>query len=147
MVVAAALIALVGCNQGTTGGPGADKDKDNKSRAQQAEDKVIQPEDTFNLTVPTFSTKINQGESRSVTVGISRGKNFGEDVTLTFEGVPEGVSIEPADASIKSGDKESKLTFKATDGAALGDFTVKVTGHPEKGGDATNKVKLTVQKK
>src|SRR5690348_13843977 len=37
-VAAAALIALVGCNGGTTGGPGAEKDK--KSKVERAEDSV-----------------------------------------------------------------------------------------------------------
>jgi hypothetical protein len=146
-LAAAALIALVGCNTGTTGGPGADKEKDKKGRVEKAEDKVRQAEDTFNVSVPTFATKIKQGESKEATVGISRGKNFDEDVSLSFDNLPKGVTVEPADATIKHGDKEAKVTFKAADDAALGDFTVKVTGHPQKGGDATNDLKLTVQKK
>lgn len=146
-VVAASLIAVAGCNSGTTGGPGADKEKDKKSKVERAEDKVRQAEDTFSLSVPTFATKIKQGESKAVSVGISRGKNFDEDVALKFDNLPKGVTVEPSDAVIKHGDKEAKLTFKAADDAALGDFAVKVIGHPEKGGDATNELKLTVQKK
>jgi uncharacterized membrane protein len=146
-LAAAALVAFVGCNPGTTGGPGADKDKDKKGRVEKAEDKLRQAEDTFNLSVPTFSTKIKQGESKEVAVGISRGKNFDEDVSLKFDNLPKGVTVEPGDATIKHGEKEAKLTFKAADDAALGDHTVKVTGHPQKGGDATNDLKLTVQKK
>jgi hypothetical protein len=146
-VAAAALIALVGCNNGTTGGPGADKEKDSKSRVERAEDKVRQAEDTFSMSVPTFATKLKQGESRAVTIGISRGKNFDEDVALSFDNLPKGVTVEPAEATIKHGDKEAKVTFKAADDAALGDSTVKVTGHPQKGGDATNELKLTVQQK
>ncbi len=146
-VAAAALIAFVGCSSGTPGGPGADKEKDKKSRVERAEDIVRQAEDTFSLSVPTFSVKIKQGESKAVTVGISRGKNFGEDVALKFDGLPNGVAIDPANTVIKHGDKEAKLTFKAADDAALGDFTVKVIGHPEKGPGATNELKLTVQKK
>jgi len=146
-LAAAALIAFVGCNPGTPGGSGADKDKDKKGRVERIEDKVRQAEDSFSLSVPTFSVKIKQGESKAVTIGISRGKNFGEDVALKLDGLAKGVTVEPADAVIKHGDKEAKLTFKAADDAALGDFTVKVVGHPEKGGDATNELKLTVQKK
>ena len=146
-LAAAALVALVGCNPGTTGGPGADKDKDTKGRLEKAEDSVRQAEDTFNLSVPTFSTKITQGETKAVTIGISRGKNFDEDVALKFDDLPKGVTVEPSGPVIKHGDKEAKLTFKAADDAALGDFTVKVTGHPQKGKDATNELKLTVQKK
>jgi hypothetical protein len=146
-LAAAALVAFVGCNSGTTGGPGADKDKETKGRLEKAEDRVRQAEDTFNLSVPTFSTKIKQGEAKEVTVGISRGKNFDEDVALSFDNLPKGVTVEPAGATIKHGDKDAKLTIKAADDAALGDFTVKVTGHPQKGGDATNEIKLTVQQK
>jgi len=146
-MAAAALVAFVGCNTGTSGGPGADKDKDTKSRKERAEDTVRQAEDTFSMSVPTFATKVTQGETKAVTVGISRGKNFDEDVALKFDDLPKGVTVEPADASIKHGDKEAKLTFKAADDAALGDFTVKVTGHPQKGKDATNEIKLNVQKK
>ena len=86
-VAASALIAFVGCNSGTPGGPGAEKEKDKKSRVERVEDRVRQAEDTFSLSVPTFSTKIKQGESKAVTVGISRGKNFDEDVALKFDGL------------------------------------------------------------
>ena len=146
-VALAALVAFSGCNKGTTGGPGADKEKDSKSKLDRAKNVVRQPEDTFNLTVPTFSTKIKQEESKEVTIGIKRGKNFDEDVALKLEGLPKGVTVEPAEPTIKHGDKDAKLTFKAAADAALGDFTVEVTGHPEKGGDATNKLKLTIQAK
>jgi hypothetical protein len=144
-VAVMALVAFAGCNNGTTGGPGADKDK--KSKIERAKDILRQPEDTFNLSVPTFSTAVKQGESKEVTVGISRGKNFDEDIALTFDGLAKGVTAEPANAVIKRGDKDVKFTFKAADDAVLGDFTVKVTGHPEKGGDATNEIKCTVSPK
>jgi uncharacterized membrane protein len=112
------LVAFTGCNKGTEGGPGA----------------------------PTFSTKLKQGESKVVDIGIKRGKNFDEDVALKFDNMPQGVTLDPASPVIKHGDKETKITVKAANDAAVGDFTVKVTGHPTKGADATNDLKLTVQK-
>jgi len=45
------------------------------------------------------------------------------------------------------GDKEVKVTVKVADDTALGEFTVKVTGHPTSGADATNEFKITVAKK
>lgn len=135
----AALIALAGCNKGTEGGPGATK-ASNRGGFGQAED-------TFSLTVPSLSTKLKQGESKVVDIGIKRGKNFDQDVALKFDGVPQGVTIDPASAVVKHGDTETKITVKAADDAAVGDFTVKVTGHPAKGADATNDLKLTVEKK
>jgi len=140
----AALVAVVGCNKGTTGGAGADKEKENKSKVDRLKEVVRQPEDSFKLTVPLLSVKVKQGESKEVTIGIKRGKNFDEDVALKLEGLPKGVTAEPAEPAIKHGDKDVKLTVKAADDASLGDFTVKLTGHPEKGGDATNEFKLTV---
>ena len=133
------LVAFTGCNKGTEGGPGA-TDASNKSRFGQTED-------TFSLTVPTFSTKLKQGEAKVVDIGIKRGKNFDEDVALNFDNVPQGVTIDPASPTTKHGDNETKITVKAADDAAVGDFTVKVTGHPTKGSDAANDLKLTVKKK
>jgi hypothetical protein len=152
MLVAAAVVALVGivgCNNGTPGGPGADKARkqEKESNAKKLRDKVSQPEDTFSLSVPTLGVKLKQGESKNVTIGITRGKNFDQDVTLKFEGLPKGVSADPASPAIKHGDKEAKVMFKAADDAALGDFNVTVIGHPTTGPDATSEFKLTVAKK
>ena len=58
-----------------------------------------------------------------------------------------GVTLDPASPSINHGDKDIKVTVKAAADAALGDFTIKMTGHPEKGSDATNDLKLTIAKK
>jgi hypothetical protein len=77
-------------------------------------------------------------------VGIKRAKNFDQDVTLKFADVPEGVTFEPASPMIKSSDTEAKITFKAEDEAALGDFKVQVTGHPTQGGDAQIEFELTI---
>ncbi len=60
---------------------------------------------------------------------------------------PQGVTLDSANPVIKHGDTEAKVTLKARDDAALGDFTIKVTGHPSKGADATNHLRITVAKK
>ena len=139
-LLALALVAFAGCNQGTPGGPGATDPKARKALYGQTDD-------TFNLSVPTFSTSLKQGDSKEVSIGIKRGTNFDQDVTLTFADVPKGVTLDPASPVLKHGDTEAKFTLKAEDEAPVGDFTVKVTGHPAKGGDATNVFKLTVAKK
>ena len=94
-----------------------------------------------------MSTTLHQGGAKEVSIGIERGKNFEEDVTLKFADGPKGVTLASANPVIMHGDTEAKVTLKATDDASLGDFTVKVTGHPTKGGDATNELKITVAKK
>jgi uncharacterized lipoprotein NlpE involved in copper resistance len=146
---AVALIGLVGCNNGTPGGPGVDKAKsqEKESRTKRVEDSVRQAEDTFTLSVPTFSTKVKHGESKEVTIGIKRGKNFDQDVALKFDGLPSGVTADPPAPTIKSSETEAKINLKVADNASVGDFTVKVIGHPTKGEDATNELKLTIAKK
>jgi hypothetical protein len=139
-VLAIALVALTGCNRGTPGGPGASDPTAKQPLYGQAND-------TFNLSVPTLSTSLKQGDTKEGSIGIKRGKNFGEDVTLAFADVPEGVTFDPTSPVIKHGDTEAKFTLKAGGEAPPGDFKVKVTGHPTKGGDATNEFKLTVAHK
>ncbi len=139
-LLAMALVAVTGCNQGTPGGPGAADPTAKKPLYGQAND-------TFHLSVPTLSTTLKQGETKEGSIGIKRGKNFDEDVTLTFADVPKGVTLDPASPVIKHGDTEAKFTLKGADDASLGDFTVKVTGHPTKGGDASHEFKLTVAQK
>jgi uncharacterized membrane protein len=140
VVACAALLAFTGCDKGTPGGPGATNTTNRGTQFKQGED-------TFSLTVPTLSTKLKQGESKVVSVGIKRGKNFDEDVALKFENLPKGLTVDPATPTIKHGDTEVKVTVKAADDAAVGDFTVAVKGHPEKGSEATQELKVTVQAK
>ncbi|MFM9964893.1 MAG: hypothetical protein ACKV2Q_27135 [Planctomycetaceae bacterium] len=131
------LTALTGCNQGTPGGPGATDPSGKKPAYGQADD-------TFNLSKPEMASDLKQGEQTEATFSIKRAKNFDEDVTLKFTDVPKGVTIEPANPVIKHGDADAKITFKVGEEAALGDFNVKVTGHPTKGGDAQLEFKLTI---
>ena len=60
--------------------------------------------------------------------------------------MPQGVTLDPASPVIKHGATETKVTLKAAADASLGDFTVKVTGHPTKGADASHEFKITVAK-
>jgi hypothetical protein len=134
------LVAAVGCNKNTSGGPGA-----NLPPSEQAT--VGQTEDTFSLDTPMMSTKLAQGEAVALTIGITRGNNIDEDVSLMFNDLPKGVTIDPASPIIMRNDKDAKVTLKAADDASLGDFTVKVMGHPTEGPDATSDLKITVIEK
>ena len=141
-LMALGCIALIGCGkEGTPGGPGA------TSRTGSNVPLTGEAEKTFRLDMPMLSTSVKQGEQQEVKIGINRGKNFDEDVTLKFDDLPKGVTIEPASAVIKHGDKDVQVTVKAAADAALGDFTIKVTGHPTKGPDAKSELKIKVTKK
>ncbi|MEK6261659.1 MAG: hypothetical protein AABP62_23920 [Planctomycetota bacterium] len=144
-LVAMALVALNGCTQGTPGGPGMSKTPGTTTTANKPI--LGQAEDTFNLSVPVMSSSLKQGEQTEATIGIKRAKNFDQDVSLQFADVPTGVTVEPASPMIKHGDTDAKITFKAGDEAPLGNFKVKVTGHPTTGSDAQIEFKLAIAAK
>jgi len=146
-ILAVSLIAIAACDDRGTPGGGAPTKPANGTKTEPNRPVVGTADDTFTLSMPTLGTNIKQGETKAVTIGIRRGKNFGEDVSLKFDNLPKGVTIEPANPTIKAGDPEAKVSVKAADDAALGDFNVKVTGHPAKGADAHNDWKITVEKK
>jgi uncharacterized membrane protein len=140
VLAVAGILAFTGCdNKSSSGGPGAT----NSGKGAH----LSQPEQTFKLSMPTFSTTIKQGESKDVKIGINRGTNFDQDVALKFEDVPKGLTIDAASAVIKHGDKEINVKLKAADDAAVGDHTIKVKGHPEKGPDAGDVLKVKIDKK
>lgn len=140
-LLTAALVAFAGCDgKSTPGGPGVTNTSDKKTPVGQADN-------SFKLSTPTLATKLKQSESKVATISIKRGKNFDQDVVLKFEGKPEGVSIDPASPTLKHGEEEVKVTVKAADDAAVGDFTIKVVGHPKEGPDASSEMKLSVSKK
>ena len=97
--------------------------------------------------MPFLSPSLKQGEAKTVAIGIKRDKTFDQDVTLSFADLPAGVTIDAAGLLIKHGEEEGKVTLKAANDAALGTFTVKMTGHPKTGADATHDFKFTVDKK
>jgi hypothetical protein len=184
-ILMAALFAMVlGCKEGTPGGPGAKSNPPSSSSTTASRTTTVEtpdgssttkvevqkpaitdpnatekpalpgtdanpiagdPENSFRLDAPNLATTVKQGETKVVTIGISRSKNFDQDVTLMFEGVPKGVTIDPAEPVIKRGDKEVKLNVTAAGDASLNSFTIKMTGHPATGKDAANEFKLTVQ--
>lgn len=136
----AAAVLAIACNKDTAGGPGAAL-----PASEQAT--IGQTADSFSLVTPMMSTSLAQGEAKGVTIGIKRGKDIDQDVTLAFADVPTGVTIEPPKPVIARGESEANVTLKAADDAALGNFTLKVIGHPEKGPDATSELKISIGQK
>lgn len=137
LVALVALLALTGCRSGTAGGPGVSKDPDQQPLVGQAND-------TFQLE--RTAAAIKQGETRSFSIVIKRATNFGEDVTLAFSDLPSGLSMDDSTPTIAHGDSEARFTLTAAGDAALGEFSISVTGHPTNGSDATNKLDITVTK-
>lgn len=167
-LVAVLALAVVGCSDSTPGGPGAVANRETRTENRDSvtttpnattetarndgSTTVNRPtygeaDRTFELSTPVLSTRVKQGETKTVTIGISRGKNFDQDVMVNVTGSPEGVTIDPVTPKIAHGEKDVQVSIKAAENAALGDFTVNVTGHPETGADASTTLKLTVVEK
>ena len=94
------------------------------------------------LSIPS-SVELKPGESKKVKVSIDR-KGFDEDVKLTIDGLPEGVSAEEKSPTVKKGDKDIEVTIKAAESAPAiekKDATVKASG----GGLSPEPAKFTVK--
>lgn len=131
------LIGLTGCSQGTPGGSGVTDTTVKKPIFGQTED-------TFTLSVPLMATSLQQGAELETTVGIERAKNFGEDVTLKFAKLPNGVKVTPSAPVIKHSEENVRMVFTAETDAAIGEYTVGISGHPETGKDAEIEFKLNI---
>ena len=108
---------------------------------------TVAKKDSFTLSMPFWTTGLKQGETKAFSIAITREKRFDQDVTLKFDGLPKGITVEPTGNAIKNGETEAKFVLKAADDAALGDFAVTVTGHPTKGVDVSHGFKFSVAKK
>lgn len=108
---------------------------------------IGEADQTFTVDVPDLPTFLNQGETKTVTISLDRGSNFDQDVTLELSGLPQGVTADPQRTMIKHGESEASIKLQAADDAALGDFTINVTGHPATGADAKSEFKLKITEK
>jgi len=127
------LAAALGCeSKSSPGGPGATPGGGRGNAG------LTQQENIFRLTVPMTETDIKQGESKVVKVGISRNKNFDQDVKLEFSGAPKGVTVKPSSNELKANVEDVQVTLEAAQDAALGEHTITVKGTPATSGAATS---------
>ncbi|MGA1979585.1 MAG: hypothetical protein ABSG99_03340 [Sedimentisphaerales bacterium] len=89
----------------------------------------------FKIAVPTFDTKIKQGEIQIVTISLERGESFKQDITLEVKlSKGEGITFDPAKVVVKASDKpDVQITITVPKDAAIGEYIVSVTGTPTTG--------------
>lgn len=168
LLASAVTLLMLGCQEGTPGGPGAKTDDSTTTADPTVTSPEMTPvpsegaptttdpapgttttddsENSFTLDAPNLTTNLKQGEQQIVSIGISRGSKFQQDVTLSFGNLPPGVTVEPAMPVIKVGENEAKVTLKASADAALEKHEIKIIGHPAVGKDATNSLHIDVSK-
>ena len=89
----------------------------------------------FKIAVPTFDTKIKQGETQSISLSLERGDSFKQDVTLEIKlSKGEAITFDPAKVLVKAGDKpDVQIMITVPKNAAIGEYKVAVTGTPTTG--------------
>jgi hypothetical protein len=153
--ILAAFLSVTGCDSGKPGGPGATKptssgveQRAEVSKVKETEQKVLgATENTIMVDVPMLATDVKQGGTAPLEIEIDRGKNMSGDVSLSFDGLPAGVSIDPASPIVLASESKANLTVSAMDSAVVGEYTVNVKAHPPSGVDATNLLKIKVEQK
>jgi uncharacterized membrane protein len=100
----------------------------------------------FKIAVPTFETKIKQGEIQNVTISLERGESFKQDVTLEIKlSKGKGLTFEPAKVIVKASDKpDVQLMITVPKDVALGEYIVSVTGTPTTGEPTSTEFKVKV---
>ncbi len=101
-------------------------------------------DDTFTLNPE--SVILRQGERKTVKVAIDRNVNFDQDVTLGFGALPKGLSVDDSSPIIKKNETVGHFALTAAADAAVGSFSIRITGHPAKGADASNDLNITVER-
>jgi hypothetical protein len=141
-LLAACLLVGMGCETKTSpGGPGVG--------AGSHKGGVGQPEDTFRLAFPDLKMSkeitLRQGQSHNFKVDIERGKGFDQDVKVVLSGMPKGVTIDPAEATIKSSDKDTVVKIEAAKDADLGKHPITVTGTPHSGKPVSQTFEIKIE--
>ena len=123
-VMAVALSIVVGCGSPKGGG--------------------MSSEAGFRITTPFFTTDIQQGDRKTITVSVKRDEFFKEDVKLQATASP-GISVEPTDVLVKASDSpDVQFQIKAPKDAAFGEYRVHVKGTPETGQPTSTEIKVKV---
>ncbi len=127
---------ITGCSEESTpGGPGA--------AATTTDGEPVNEDATFTLGLPTGATNIEQGMSEVVSVSVDRGDNFSEDVTISFM-PPDGITVEPSEATVRSTDDEVELTIQVAPTVAPGEKIIDVSGQGGSGPAATGQLTIEV---
>jgi uncharacterized membrane protein len=138
--LAAGLVAIVGCEtRSTPGGPGASR-PDNRSITGAPK------RDTFDIKVPTGTTRIKQGEQKEVDITVERGAELKQDVTVECTKDATGLTVTPAKHTIKASDADTKvrLTIAAAKDAAIGKDKVTVKASSESGAPTSKDFEVEV---
>jgi uncharacterized membrane protein len=132
IVLTLVLTAVSGCEDKPKGGPKGGS---------------VGKGESFKIDVPTFDTKVKQGETQSVTIKLERGESFKQDVTLEIKLVNgKGITFDPAKVLVKASDKpDVQLQVSVAKDAAISEYRVSVMGTPKTGEQASVEFNVKVE--
>ena len=92
---------------------------------------------------------MTQGESHKITIGIDRGSDFTQPVSMTLTSSEKGLSIDPANPNIAANESKVDVTLTAAEDATIGLTTISLIGEPSSGKsvDGSIQVRITEKKK
>jgi uncharacterized membrane protein len=128
MAASLAAFIAIGCNESKPGGPGA---------SQSSGKTLGKPEESFTISAPATAVNVKQGQKNEVKLSVKRGKDFKQDVDLTFEHA-KGLKFTPSSVEAKASDKgDVTVEVLAEDEAPLGKQGILIRGKPKEGGSET----------
>ena len=96
--------------------------------------------------MPELATTLKQGDTKEVKLTVDRGKDFHEDVVLSFT-APTGITVDPMSHTVAAADsKDVSVKITAAKDAPVGEHDVKVTGTPKTGNATSVMIKVKVEK-
>jgi uncharacterized membrane protein len=131
IVMMLVLAAVSGCKDKPKGGP---------------EGGSVGKGEGFKIDVPTFDTKVKQGETQTIAIKLQRGESFKQDVKLQIKlSKGEGITFDPAKVLVKASDKpDVQLQVSAAKDAAISEYRVSVMGTPKTGEPASTEFNVKV---
>lgn len=98
---------------------------------------------TYGLNASATSLVLTQGTSGTVTISLTTANQYAGTVSISAQGLPSGVTVTPATASLTAG-SSTMLTVSAASTATVGTTQVVVSGSSPDGQSATATIALTV---
>jgi len=103
----------------------------------------------FDLTGPSATTRVTQGDNNHVTLALKPGKNFNGTVKLEAKALEGGLkcTLDSTSVKLNGENKDVKLTVTADSDATTGKRTVRITATADNGNPKTLDLNFEVRKK
>lgn len=132
-------LSSTGCYKETdVGGPGA------AGNDGGVADRDGAAANTFQLVMPSGEMDVAQGETKSMQIGIERGSDFDQSVSVKLMAPIEGLKVSPESATFSGDKSEIEFSLIAAADAPTGVTNVTVIGDPDSGQSVNGGIKVSI---